>query len=158
MELRWRSRRLREADKAGSGTLQATADVDQAAVDRELAAYPVIASAEQAQHRDEVARRRDRVAAERDRAAAEAHDRQLDDIAYQLWGPDPRVQDAVEALAGLRAKAAAQRLMAAADRQRAARDREAAAADREQLLAELDEDQRERPGTPSNGAQPRRCR
>jgi hypothetical protein len=150
--------RLREADKAASGTHQTTADVDQAAVDRELAAYPVIASAEQAQHRDEVARRRDRVAAERDRAAVEAHDRQLDDIAYQLWGPDPRVQDAVEALAGLRAKAAAQRLMAAADRERAARDREAATADREQLLAELDEARRERTSTHSNGAQPRHCR
>jgi len=44
----------------------------------------------------------------------------------------------MEALAGLREKAAAQRVAAATDRERAARDREAAAVDREHLLADLD--------------------
>ena len=55
-----------------------------------------------------------------------------------LGSGDPRAARALEALAEMRDKAAAQRMQSAADRARAAKDRKAAASDREHLLAELE--------------------
>jgi diguanylate cyclase (GGDEF)-like protein len=81
--------------------------------------------------RQEQATKRDRVAEERDQAAAE-QDRVFERLAGELGRADPQVDQAVEALEALCAKAAA-------DRERAAGDREAAALDREHHLTELDQ-------------------
>lgn len=91
---------------------------------------------DQATKRDDAARIRDEVAEQRDRIAEEDDD-QITRIG-DLNGDDPRVTEAVIALAEMRERAAAHRAQAAADRWRAAADREAAAKDREHLLLELE--------------------
>jgi diguanylate cyclase (GGDEF)-like protein len=91
----------------------------------------------QAKQRDEVARHRDRVAEERDRVAEE-HDREIKRVGEELASGDPRARRALEALAEMRDRSAAERMRAAADRSRAARDRAVAAEDRKHLLAEVE--------------------
>src|SRR4051794_7972395 len=90
----------------------------------------------QAKQRDEVAGERDRVAEERDRVA-EDHDREIKRKGEERESSDPRARRALEALAEMRDRSAANRMRAAADRARAAKDRDVTALDRKHLLGEL---------------------
>jgi diguanylate cyclase (GGDEF)-like protein len=91
----------------------------------------------QAKKRDEVAGERDRVAEERD-LVSEEQDREIKRAGEELDTRDPRASRALEALAEMRDRSAANRMRAAADRSRAAKDRDIAAEDRKHLLEELE--------------------
>lgn len=91
----------------------------------------------QAKQRDRVAGERDRVAEERDRIA-EDHDREIRRRGEELESGDPRARRALEALAEMRDRSAANRMRAAADRARAGKDRDVTTQDRKHLLGDLE--------------------